>query len=90
MYTIHTLSDKLPTLDSTHFTSEKFGEGSGPVLIDYVNCTGSESRLWRSPQRLHIDCLSYTHYYGCSHSGDVGVRCQPGTLIFFGGFLDLN
>ena len=79
------------TLDSTYFTSERFGKGSGPVFIDYVNCTGSESRLWRSSQRLHRDCLSYTHYYGCSHSGDVGVRCQPGRLRFnICGLSDLN
>ena len=69
-----------PTLESTYFRSEKFGKGSGPVLMDYVNCTGSESRLWRLSQRLHIDCLSYTHYYGCSHSNDIGVRCQPGIM----------
>ena len=66
----------LSTLDSTYFTSEMFGEGSGPIFMDYVNCTGSESRLWGSER----DCSSFTHYYGCSHSDDVGVCCQPGIL----------
>ena len=67
--------------DSTYFTSERFGEGSGPVFIDYVACTGSESRLWRLSPKSQIDCLSFTHYYGCSHSDDVGVRCQPGNIL---------
>ena len=39
--------------------------------MDYVNCNGSEPKLWRS-------CSHFTHYYGCSHSSEVGVRCQPG------------
>ena len=39
--------------------------------MDYVNCSGSEVRLW--------DCPHFTHSYsGCSHSDDAGVRCRPG------------
>ena len=38
--------------------------------MDYVNCSGSEVNLW--------DCVHFTHNYGCTHSNDVGVRCQPG------------
>ena len=47
-----------------------FGEGAIPILMDYVNCSGTEFRLW--------DCPHFTHSYGCSHSDDVGVHCQPG------------
>ena len=51
--------------------SHTFGEAIGPILMDYVNCTGSELRLW--------DCVYFTHSYsGCDH---VGVRCQPGSII---------
>ena len=57
------------TLDYAHYTSERFGEGTGPIFMDYINCTGSDS--WRK-------CSNFTHYYGCSHSDDVGVKCQPG------------
>ena len=38
--------------------------------MDYINCTGSEFRLW--------DCNYFTHYYGCSHASDVGISCLPG------------
>ena len=69
------------TLDSTYFPSARFGEGSGPVFIDYINCDGSESRLWGSPIGSQKTCLSFSHYYGCSHSSDVGVRCQPGIML---------
>ena len=59
------------TSDSAYYTSERFGKGTGPIYIDYINCTGSEPRLWGK-------CLHFTHYYGCSHNDDVGVQCQPG------------
>ena len=39
--------------------------------MDYVNCTGSEPRIWE-------ECTYFTHYYGCTHADDVGVRCRPG------------
>ena len=52
------------------FSSASFGQGSIAILMDYVNCSGSEGGLW--------DCLHFTHSYGCTHSNDVGVRCQPG------------
>ena len=62
-------------IDSDYFTSEMFGRGSGPIAMDYVNCTGSESQLW-------WECFYFTHYYGCSHSDDVGLRCGPGNFFF--------
>ena len=58
-------------LDVAYYSSERYGKGAGPVLMDYVNCTGSEGNLWRG-------CTHLTHYFGCSHSDDVGVQCQPG------------
>ena len=60
-------------LDSDYFTSEMFGRGVGYIGMDYVNCTGSESQL--------RECIHFTHYYGCSHNDDVGVRCRPGKLV---------
>ena len=67
MNTLH-----FPTnLESTYYTSERFGEGTGPIFMDYINCTGSESKLWGK-------CSHFTHYYGCSHNDDVGIQCQSG------------
>ncbi|CAI8023564.1 Scavenger receptor cysteine-rich domain superfamily protein, partial [Geodia barretti] len=56
--------------DLAYHTSAKYGRGGGPVLMDYVSCTGSEGRLWDS-------CTHFTHYYGCTHDDDVGIECQP-------------
>ena len=46
-----------------------FGQGSGQIWLDNVECTGSEVRL--------IDCPANpigTH--NCAHSEDAGVRCS--------------
>ena len=54
------------------YETHTFDAGTYPIVMDYVNCNGSEVRLW--------DCVHFTHSYsGCEHSHDVGVRCQPGT-----------
>jgi len=44
-----------------------FGQGSGPIHLDDVRCTGSERRL--------VDC-TYTPIDNCFHFEDAGVRCQ--------------
>ena len=50
-----------------------FGQGTGPIILGDVGCTGVESRL--------IDCANTglgIDY--CSHSRDVGVVCIQGTV----------
>ena len=44
-----------------------YGEGSGPVYIDTIDCRGNESNL--------TDC-TYTTSSTCSHSQDAGVQCR--------------
>ncbi len=45
-------------------------EGEGPILLDQLNCNGSESRL--------IDCnRNAIGINDCSHSEDVGLICSP-------------
>ena len=44
-----------------------FGQGTGPILIDNVQCTGTESRLF--------DCTHST-IDNCVHAEDAGARCQ--------------
>lgn len=46
-----------------------FGQGSGYIVLDGVNCIGTEDRL--------INCsASASVYYGCNHNTDAGVKCQ--------------
>ena len=57
---------------ATAHSGAYFGEGRGPVNLDSVRCTGSEYTL--------TDCEIENSGSRISHSLDVGVKCQPGTL----------
>ena len=52
-----------------------YGQGSGPIWLDYLRCTGNETSL--------LNCshsgIGITRYY-CGHDDDVGVEC-PGILV---------
>ena len=56
----------------TAIVSAGFGQGSGPIWLDSVTCTGSESTLARCG---HLG-LNITR--SCNHSEDAGVRCYGG------------
>ena len=60
----------------TAIGSASFGQGSGPILLDSVTCSGSESTL--------VSCghLGFGITRSCSHSEGAGVTCTgvlPGT-----------
>ena len=44
-----------------------FGQGTGTIALNNVQCVGTEARL--------VDCSSGS-VVSCSHSEDAGVRCQ--------------
>ena len=47
-----------------------YGQGTGPILLDDVACTGTEARL--------IECrASPITIHNCVHFEDASVRCQP-------------
>lgn len=62
----------LNTTAALAFISAYFGEGEGVVVIDNIQCTGSESRL--------IDC-PHSDSNGDTHSKDAGVRCFIDKLL---------
>ncbi|KAM7053366.1 neurotrypsin [Acridotheres tristis] len=58
-----------------------FGEGSGPVLLDEVQCTGNELSIEQCPK-------SSWRQHNCGHKEDAGVSCTPltdGALRLAGG-----
>ena len=51
-----------------------FGQGSGPIFLDDMKCSGLEYRLF--------DCLhSGLEVSNCDHSRDAGVECIEGNLV---------
>jgi len=55
---------------ATAIGSAYFGQGSGPILLDSVTCSGNESTL-ASCGHLGVNVTR-----SCSHSEDTGVRCS--------------
>ena len=53
----------------TPYSRAYFGRGPGPIWLDYVVCTGSESTL-AGCGHLGVGIIRR-----CSHSEDAGVRC---------------
>ena len=47
-----------------------FGQGTGPIWLDDVRCTGSETRIGYCAHR------GWGRLRSCSHSQDAGVNCQ--------------
>ena len=55
-------------------SSSTFGQGSGSIILNDLQCTGLEYRL--------IDCVHSVAVRSCSHSQDVGVICIAGKKHF--------
>ena len=53
-----------------------FGYGTGPIILDSVNCVGSESSI---TQCTHLGIGVAASY--CYHYYDVGVECPGGDVI---------
>ena len=50
------------------YQNARFGRGTGPILLDNVNCFGSESSLFSCGH-------SGVGNHNCSHSKDASIRC---------------
>ena len=60
----------------TPYSNAYFGQGLGPILLDNVTCTGSESTL------ANCGHLGIGITRSCTHFEDAGVRCSysPGYI----------
>ncbi len=68
MIMINTLTN---ILGATSFINAQFGQGTGPILLDDLRCTGLEYRIFDCPG-VPIEADN------CAHSSDAGVRCVAG------------
>ena len=57
-----------PPVGAVAYTGAQFGQGTGPIHLDDVGCSGSETVL--------LQC-SYSATSNCAHSEDAGVLCHP-------------
>ncbi|KAM5174134.1 LOW QUALITY PROTEIN: antigen WC1.1-like [Callospermophilus lateralis] len=63
-------------LDATHFI--QFGEGSGPIWLEKLKCTGEEDQIWKCPSQ------AWGQHY-CTHQLDAGVICSGFVRLDGGG-----
>ena len=63
-------------IDVTYYNSAHFGQGTGPIWLNYLHCTGTEQNILECPRQVELG-----NPYLCSHSKDVSVVC-PGNVSF--------
>ena len=51
------------------YKSARYGQGTGPIWLDDVDCSGSETSLLLCPH-------SWMDDYNCGHHEDVSVQCR--------------
>ena len=77
------LSQVVCLLGSIPVRRAGFGNGSGMIVLDDLDCSGSEGSLFDCPS----DSPLLVH--NCDHSEDAGVRCSC-TIILHVAFLSHN
>ena len=63
------LFDVCKLTDAVAFSNAHFGRGAGPIYLDNIDCSGSESNLFNCSNSSVVSCAS-------GHWDDAGVRCQ--------------
>ena len=59
------------SLGATGQRSARYGQGTGPILLDEVRCNGNELSVLNCPQNP-------IGQHDCSHFDDAGVTCSAG------------
>ena len=57
------------TFLQVQLNASQFGQGTGPILMSAVDCSGQESNLFKCPYQPFSNSL-------CTHYHDVGVKCE--------------
>ena len=71
----------LPILNVFHFRykgtaiANRYGAGTGPILLDNVRCVGNETSIADCPHK------GWTNH-NCNHSEDVSVSCGRSPVQF--------
>ena len=63
-----------PCLGTLPFSAASFNQGTGPVVLNAVQCVGTEARL--------TYCASGGVTSQCTHAKDAGVRCHTQTGMY--------
>ena len=62
-------SHDLHGADALAFSGAYFGNGSGPIHLDNVECSGNETSL---QECVHVE----GEFHNCGHTEDASVRCK--------------
>ena len=60
----------LYAIGATTYYSAYFGQGTGPIFVNVLNCVGYESSLFQ------CRWTAFQNTYHCSHHEDAGVKCE--------------
>ena len=63
---------------SQAYSGATHGQGTGPIWMDYVACSGSESHIYDCSHRGWGN-------NGCTHSNDASVKCSSAVRLVGGG-----
>ena len=66
--------NEINSITGTALSFAFFGEGTGPIWLDDVSCTGSESELLECPH-------NGIGNHNCNHFEDASVSCSPRKFI---------
>lgn len=67
---LHVIVLLLHVSGNTAIVRALFGQGTGQIWLDNVQCVGTEARLASCP-------ANPLGQHNCVHSEDAGVRCEP-------------